>query len=67
MHSVVALLEDVPNKELARGQVGTVVAELAPGVYDVEFSDLQGRTYAFVALRDNQLMQLLHEPAGKAA
>ncbi len=30
--AVVALLRDVPEQKLARGQVGTVVEELAPGV-----------------------------------
>jgi hypothetical protein len=67
VHSVVALLEDLPANGLARGQVGTVVAQLAPGVYDVEFSDLEGRAYAFVALRESQLMQLFHEQIGQAA
>jgi hypothetical protein len=37
--SVVALLEDMPEKGLLRGQVGTVVEILAPGVFEVEFSD----------------------------
>jgi hypothetical protein len=37
--SEVALLDDVPAEGLRRGQVGTVVEDLAPGVYEVEFSD----------------------------
>ncbi|MGB9754981.1 MAG: hypothetical protein C0183_22410 [Roseiflexus castenholzii] len=28
---VVALLEDLPDRRLRRGQVGTIVEELAPG------------------------------------
>ena len=36
--SVVALFEDLPAKGLKRGQVGTIVEDLAPGVYEVEFS-----------------------------
>jgi hypothetical protein len=44
--SVVALLHDLPEQRLVRGQVGTIVEELAPGVLEVEFSDEQGRTYA---------------------
>ncbi|MCS6954423.1 MAG: DUF4926 domain-containing protein [Bryobacteraceae bacterium] len=51
LHSVVALLEDLPKHCLVRGQVGTVVESWAPGVYEVEFSDDQGRTYAMVALK----------------
>ena len=48
--SVVALLEDLPESGLVRGQVGTVVESWAPGVYEVEFSDDNGRTYAMVAI-----------------
>ena len=65
--SVVALLEDVPEARLVRGQVGTVVENLAPGVYEVEFSDDDGRTYASLALRADQLMRLHHEPSHQAA
>jgi len=65
--SVVALLEDFPAKGLQRGQVGTVVEALASGVYEVEFSDDSGRTYASAALRAGQLMQLHHEPGHQAA
>lgn len=67
LHSVVALLNDVPNTALSRGQVGTVVGEWAPGVYEVEFCDLDGQTYALVELRAEQLMRLHHEPANRAA
>src|SRR5690348_13754806 len=56
--SVVALLEDIAAKGLLRGQVGTIVETLAPGVYEVEFSDDAGRTYASLALRSDQLMRL---------
>ena len=38
MNSVVAMLEDLPEEGLVRGQVGTVVESWAPGVYEVEFS-----------------------------
>jgi Domain of unknown function (DUF4926) len=65
--SVVAVLENVPQKGLIRGQVGTVVERLAPGVYEVEFSDDSGRTYASLALSTEQLMQLHHEPSHQAA
>jgi hypothetical protein len=65
--SVVALLEDIPAKRLLRGQVGTIVETLAPGVYEVEFSDDSGRTYASLALRSDQLMRLRHEPDHRAA
>lgn len=58
---VVALVEDLPQEGLYRGQVGTVVEVLAPGVFLVEFSDPNGRTYAMVDLRTEQLMPLIHE------
>jgi hypothetical protein len=64
--SVVAVLEDIPDPALHRGQVGTIVEQLGPGVYEVEFSDDEGRTYASLALRADQLLQLHHRP-GKAA
>ncbi len=60
IHSVVALLEDLPGEGLVRGQVGTVVESWAPGVYEVEFSDESGRAYAMVALKADQLMRLYH-------
>ena len=65
--TVVAVLEDVPERGLMRGQVGTVVERLAPGVYEVEFSDDSGRTYASLALRNDQFMRLHHEPSHQAA
>ena len=67
MLSVVALLEDLPEKGLLRGQVGTVVEDLAPGVYEIEFCGDDGRTYASLALRAEQLMRLRHEPSHQAA
>jgi Domain of unknown function (DUF4926) len=67
VHSVVALVEDLPNEGLVRGQVGTVVEIWAPGVFEVEFSDDNGKTYAMVSLRAEQLMRLYHEPVHEAA
>lgn len=67
VHSVVALVEDVPKERLVRGQVGTVVETWAPGVFEVEFSDDNGRPYAMVALKAEQLMRLHHEPVHEAA
>jgi hypothetical protein len=34
MHSVVALLENLPEEGLVRGQVGTVVENWVSGVYE---------------------------------
>jgi hypothetical protein len=60
MHSVVALVTDLPEAGLVRGQVGTVVADCGPGVYEVEFCDGDGRTYAMAAVKADQLMLLHH-------
>ena len=65
--STVALLEDVPEKALRRGQVGSVVEVLSPGVYEVEFSDDSGCMYASVALNGSRLLPLFHEPVIRAA
>ncbi len=63
---VVALLTDMPRHHLVRGQVGTVVERLADGVFEVEFSDDEGRAYAMLPLRADQLMRLHHEPVQAA-
>ncbi len=60
---VVALTDDLTERALRRGQVGTVVEILAPGVFEVEFSDDEGRAYAMVALRAEQLMVLHYKPS----
>ena len=65
--STVALLEDIPEESLLRGQVGTIIELLAPGVYEVDFSDDEGWTYASLAISEAQLLPLLHEPATQAA
>jgi Domain of unknown function (DUF4926) len=57
---VVALLEHLPQQGLYRGQVGTVVDEYDAEFVEVEFSDLQGCTYALEAFSKSQLMILHH-------
>ncbi len=59
---VVALTTDVPAMGLERGQVGTVVETLAPGIFEIEFSDDDGHTYAELALDESQLMVLRYAP-----
>jgi uncharacterized protein DUF4926 len=61
---VVAITGDLPERGLYRGQVGTVVEILAPGVFEVEFSDDEGRTYASTSLKADQLLALRYEPSG---
>jgi hypothetical protein len=64
---VVALTQDKQERGLRRGQVGTIVETLASGVFEVEFCDLEGRTYASVALPESHLMLLHHQPASAVA
>lgn len=59
---VVALLEDLPQLGLYRGQVGTIVEVYEPNVFEVEFSDTSGLAYAIEILQENQLMLLHHSP-----
>jgi hypothetical protein len=59
---VVALLEDVPELGLYRGQVGTIVEEYTPEAFEVEFCDSEGHTYAVETLSAEQLMPLYHRP-----
>lgn len=65
---VVALTVDLPQYNLWRGQVGTVVELLADGTaFEVEFSDRTGRTYESLGLRLEQIMRLRFEPASPDA
>jgi len=60
LFDIVALKQDLSH--LIAGQVGTIVEILAPEVYEVEFSDDDGQTYATQALKSNQLLKLHYKP-----
>ena len=74
MHDVVALLQDVRTKHfesgqallLRRGQIGTVVMCYKDGACEVEFADRDGRAFAILSLRPDQLM-VLHDTHDFAA
>ncbi|MBD2089527.1 DUF4926 domain-containing protein [Microcoleus sp. FACHB-1515] len=55
---VIALKEPLPENGLLAGQVGTIVELLAPDVYEVDFSDNNGQTYAMLSLHTSQLLKL---------
>lgn len=59
----VALTEDLTKKGLHKGQVVTIVEKLAPKMYEVEFSGLDGETYATAAVSEKLLIRLIHDPA----
>lgn len=75
VHDVVALLQDVRTKHfendrtllLRRGQIGTVMLSYPNGTYEVEFADRDGRAFAIVSLRPEQLMLLRDTPDFAAA
>lgn len=62
---VVALLQNIPEKKLLMGQVGTIVETLSEKVFEVEFTSNNGETIALAAI-DSENLLLLHyefEPA----
>lgn len=68
LYDVVALLEDIPEDKLERGDVGTVVeifpaTDKRPKGFMVEFSDDEGVTYALPILRENQFIRLRYRKA----
>ncbi len=66
LFDVVALTHDLPEHNLWRGQVGTVVEILSNGdAFEVEFSDQDGRTYQSLGFRAPQLIVLRHQPMRK--
>jgi hypothetical protein len=64
---VVALTKNLPDLGLHKGQVGTIIEVYEPTVFEVEFVDLNGKTYAVETLNANQLMQLYYAPLPQTA
>ncbi|HWL94199.1 MAG TPA: DUF4926 domain-containing protein [Phycisphaerae bacterium] len=62
LHDVVALMAALPEEGLRQGQMGTIIDVYEPGVYEVEFADNQGQTYASLTLAAAQLLPLHSEP-----
>ncbi|MFN5856554.1 MAG: DUF4926 domain-containing protein [Pseudanabaenaceae cyanobacterium] len=62
LFDIIALLTPIPEQKLRIGQVGTIVEILAPEVYEVEFSNNEGQTYATQALTAHQLLKLHFTP-----
>jgi hypothetical protein len=59
--STVALIQDLPERGLTQGQIGVVVEYLereGEQALLVEFSDGQGRTYAMLDLKPDQVLVL---------
>jgi hypothetical protein len=58
---VVALLKDLPEKKLLRGQIGTVVESYTDTDFEVEFSDNNGKTISILTLTTDDIMLLHNE------
>jgi hypothetical protein len=67
LFSVVALLRDIPEQGLSRGQVGTIVEIYSPSDAEVEFVDSEGQTYGLTTLRADDLIRLHHQPLAQFA
>lgn len=59
---IIALTEDLPQHNLQKGQVGTIVELLAPNIYEIDFSDNNGQTYTQLPLHTSQLLKLHYNP-----
>jgi len=59
---VVALLTNLPDQGLARGQVGTVAEQLDDATWLVEFSDDRGVPYAIAHCPEADLLVLHYVP-----
>ena len=57
----VALVKDMPELQLYRGQVGTIVEVYEPNVFEIEFCNLDGQTYALETMTASQLMLLRYD------
>ena len=60
LHTV-ALLKDMPSKNLYRGDVGTVVVNLSDKMAEVEFVDENGKTVAIEPVKKSDLIRLRME------
>ena len=68
LFDVVALTADLPEENLLQGQVGAIVEIYNDGeAFEVDFVDKNGRTYALLTLKPEQLMRLRYNPVEAAA
>ena len=60
---VVATLQDFPEQNIVKGQVGTIVEELDNNNVLVEFANVEGVAYAIKPIPVARLMELKYTPA----
>jgi len=58
---MVALLKELPDKRLHKGQVGTIVEKWDTKVFEVEFCNTKGETLALAKIDEKDIL-LLHYP-----
>lgn len=58
---IIALLTDIPEKKLIKGQVGTIVEYLDIGIYEVEFCNKQGETITVLPINEKSMLLLHYE------
>ena len=58
---VVALLQDLPEEKLLRGQIGTVIECYTDTDFEVEFSDNNGKIISTLTLSTTDIMVLHNE------
>jgi len=66
LFDVIAILDDIPDHGLLKGQVGTLVEQLSEDTFEVEFSDNSGKTYAIMPLATHRFI-VLHYNASMSA
>lgn len=62
---VVALLHDLPERNMVKGQVGTIVEKLDDNVFEVEFCNNSGETIAIEPIPAKELFLLHFELSGQ--
>lgn len=56
--STIAILEDIPEKHLVRGQVGVIVEVHPDEHFEIEFCNEEGETYAQAVVHKSALIPL---------
>ncbi len=59
----IALLKNIPKKNLSKGQVGTVVEKLDENTFEIEFTNSNGETILTTPLPEKDLILLRFEAA----
>jgi hypothetical protein len=58
LFDVIALVSEINEKKLQKGQVGTIVEKLGEDVFEVEFCDKSGQTLISTSINSEQMMVL---------